>query len=49
MTSSTENKKNDFEHFLSGLSILVVIILLVLAFPVGLFIAAYLGLLKRLF
>ncbi len=49
MTSSNENKKTDFDYFLSGLSILVVIILLILAFPVGLLIAAFLGMLKRLF
>ena len=48
MTSGSE-KKTDFDYFLSGLSVLVVIILLILAFPVGLLIAAFLGMLKRLF
>ena len=48
MTSGTE-KKTDFDYFLSGLSVMVVIILLILAFPVGLLIAAILGMLKRLF
>lgn len=48
MTSGTE-KKTDFDYFLSGLSVLVVIILLVLAFPVGLLIVGFFGMLKRLF
>ena len=48
MASNSENK-TDFEFFLSGLGVLAVIILLILAFPVGLLIAAFLGMLRRLF
>lgn len=47
--SSQFEEKSDFGYFLDGLSILMVIILIVLALPIGLFVAAYLGLLKRLF
>ena len=47
--SSQFEEKSDFDYFLDGLSILMVIILIVLALPIGLFVAAYLGLLKQLF
>ena len=48
MSPNTENN-SDIENFLNGLCIIVVIILIILAFPIGLFIAAYLDFLKRMF
>ena len=45
MSPNTENN-SDIEN---GLCIIAVIILIILAFPIGLFIAAYLDFLKRMF
>ena len=48
MPSEVE-EKSEFEHFMSGLLIIGVIVLIILVFPIGLFAAVYFGLLKRLF
>ena len=47
--SAKAGEQSEFEQFLSGLCIITVIVLIILALPIGLFVAAYLGRLKRLF
>lgn len=47
--ASKIQENNDFDDFLSGLCVIAVILLIILALPIGIFAAVYLGFLKRMF
>ena len=47
--ATKEQEHSDYNYFLSGLCVIAVILLIILALPIGIFAAIYLGFLKRLF
>ena len=47
--ATIDQKQIDFDCFLTGLCVIAVILLIILALPIGIFAAVYLGFLKRIF
>ena len=47
--ATIDQEHSDFDCFLTGLCVIAVILLIILALPIGIFAAVYLGFLKRIF